>query len=364
LTEGHREVGNASHLVPDGAISPESIEALACEFQASRTFLSAVELGLFSTLAAEPLDVDAIAARLRLGASHRAVSDFLDALVALGLLERHEGRYSNTPASDLLLDEAKISYIGGLAELLAARGYDLWAALTPALRSGDLYGPGRGPSHGQAAQGKTLPGSPAGRRRFVRAMTAGSLHAAQLIAQRFPWDRYRTFLDVGTAEGCLPVQLALAHPQLSGGGLDLPDHRPFFDSYVASFGLGERLEFFAGDFLTDPLPAADVVVLGNILCIIDATGKRRVLEKVHSHLPPGGALIVYGSLIDDERRSNSAALLTALGLSLDPEKKLLFTPDTCGGWLREVGFSQVTAQPLDGPRTMVTALKSLPGEGR
>ncbi|MDQ6909645.1 MAG: acetylserotonin O-methyltransferase, partial [Actinomycetota bacterium] len=303
----------------------------------------------FTALAAEPLDVDEVAAKLRLGASRRAVSDFLDALVALGLLERDAGRYSNTPASDALLDEAKTSYAGGLGELLAARGYDLWATLTTALRTGDLH------SQGQS-RAKAASGSQNGTRRFVRAMTAGSMRAAQIMARQFPWDGYATFVDVGTAEGCLPVQLALARPHLSGWGLDLPAHRPFFESYVASFGLGDRLAFFAGNFLTDPLPATDVVVLGNILCILDPGDKRRVLERVHSHLPPGGALIVYGSLIDG-RRSNSAALLTALGLSLSPGEKLLFSADTCSGWLRELGFSQVTTQPLDGPRTMVTGLK-------
>ena len=62
-------------------------------------------------------------------------------------------------------------------------------------------------------------------------------------------------IDIGCAEGAVPVQIALAHEHITGGGFDLPAVGPIFDDYVARFGLGERLSFTAGDFFADPLPA-------------------------------------------------------------------------------------------------------------
>ncbi len=50
---------------------------------------------------------------------------------------------------------------------------------------------------------------PARLRQFLRAMTGVSTGAAIALARAFPWERYSTFVDVGTAEGCVPVQLAL-----------------------------------------------------------------------------------------------------------------------------------------------------------
>jgi methylase of polypeptide subunit release factors len=85
------------------------------------------------------------------------------------------------------------------------------------------------------------------------------------IAQKFPWGKYQTFADIGTAEGCLPVQVARAHPHLSGIGVDLPLLAPIFEAYVHAAGLSERLRFQAGDFFTDPMPQADVLVMGHIL---------------------------------------------------------------------------------------------------
>jgi hypothetical protein len=72
-------------------------------------------------------------------------------------------------------------------------------------------------------------------------MTGISMGAARAMADKFPWDRYRTVIDVGAAEGCVPVRLALRHPHLTGGGFDLPAVRPCFEQYVASAGLAERL---------------------------------------------------------------------------------------------------------------------------
>src|SRR5439155_23814746 len=84
---------------------PDAILRLGLAFQASKTLLSAIELGLFTELAKQPLDADALTARL--GLNGRGARDFFDALVALGMLDRSDGVYRNTPESDRFLDRAK-----------------------------------------------------------------------------------------------------------------------------------------------------------------------------------------------------------------------------------------------------------------
>ena len=79
---------------------------LAMGFGASKTLLSAVEIGVFGAFADGPLDLNAL--RVRLGLHERAARDFFDALVALGLLWRDDaGRYSNSEEADRFLDPAK-----------------------------------------------------------------------------------------------------------------------------------------------------------------------------------------------------------------------------------------------------------------
>src|SRR5207253_2443576 len=102
-------------------------------FWASKTVLSAVELRVFTVLARGPLDFHDL--QQRLGLNPRASRDFFDALVALNLLERREGKYSNTAATDLYLDRQKPTYAGGILEMCNARLYSDWSFLTEALKT-------------------------------------------------------------------------------------------------------------------------------------------------------------------------------------------------------------------------------------
>ena len=115
--------------------TPGAIMQLGAAFWASRTLLSAVELGLFTELAKGPRDGQALATALKL--HPRSWRDFFDALVALGMLKRDGENYSNAPDTDLFLDKAKPSYIGGILEMFAARLYGFWNGLTEALLTGE-----------------------------------------------------------------------------------------------------------------------------------------------------------------------------------------------------------------------------------
>jgi hypothetical protein len=325
---------------------------LGTAFWASKTLLSAVELGLFSELAAAgPMDAEAL--RERLGLHPRSARDFFDALLALGMLEREGGRYRNTPATELFLDRSKPSYVGGILEMLNARLFGFWNSLTEGLRTGQPQNEAK--SGGNLFE--ALYKDPQRLRGFAKAMSGISAGVAQAIATTFPWERYRTVIDVGCAEGCVPVQIARAHEHISGGGFDLPALEPLFEEHVAQAGLGERLRFHGGDFFADQLPAADVLIMGHILHDWDANEKRMLLEKAHAALPDGGALIVYEAIIDDDRRENAFGLLMSLNMLIETPAGFDYTAAECQGWMRDAGFRETYAQPLVGPDSMVVAVK-------
>ena len=284
----------------------------------------------------------------------RGARDFLDALVALRMLDRgDDGRYRNTPAADLFLDRGKETYVGGMLEMANARLYPFWGSLTEALRTGE--------PQNEAKRGgdvfREIYADPGRLRGFLKAMTGVSLGVAGAIAAKFPWRDRRTVVDVGCAEGALPVRVASAHPHLAGGGFDLPDVRPHFEAYVAAHGLSDRLSFHAGDFFADPLPRADVLVMGHILHDWDLDKKRLLLAKAFDALPPGGALVVYEALIDDARRENAFGLLMSLNMLIETRGGFDFTATDCVGWMREAGFREARAEHLAGPDSMVVGVK-------
>jgi hypothetical protein len=192
---------------------------------------------------------------------------------------------------------------------------------------------------------------------FMQSMTGLSMGAALALAEQFPWQRYRTVIDVGAAEGCVPVHLALRHPWLSGGGFDLPMVQPAFQEYVDAHGLADRLRFHPGDFFADPLPSADVLVMGHVLHNWSLEQKLELLGKAHHALPDGGALIVYESLIDDDRRTNTFGLTLSLAMLLVTHGGFGYTGVQCRSWMSEVGFRDSYVEPLSGLDSMVVGIK-------
>ena len=331
--------------------SPERIMQLGCGFWGSKTLLSAVELGVFTELAKGPLDGKTLASRLGLHA--RSYRDFFDALVALGVLERRRDLYFNAPETEQLLDRAKPSYMGGILEMANARLYAAWGALTQGLRTGER----QNETKDGADFFQELYSDPRRLREFLQAMTGVSMGAAKAIARKFPWDRYKTFVDVGTAQGGAAVQIARAHRHLSGVGYDLPTVGAIFEDYVRSFGLNDRLRFAAGDFFKDPLPAADVLVMGHILHDWNLEEKKRLIAKAYATLPPGGAFLVYEALIDDDRRRNAFGLLMSLNMLIETPGGFDYTGADCSQWMREAGFRETRVEHLVGPDSMVIGIK-------
>ena len=188
-------------------------------------------------------------------------------------------------------------------------------------------------------------------------MTAGSLVPARALSAAFPWDTCRTIIDVGAAQGCLPVEIAKRHPHLTGGGFDLPAVGPSFTGYVARNGLGERLTFHGGDFFTDPLPSADVLVMGRILHNWNLDIRKLLLRKAYVALPWGGSLIVCETLIDDERRTRAHSLLASLNMLLQTDCGSEFTGAECASWMHEAGFAAIVICPLGPLYSAVIARK-------
>ncbi|MHB8886064.1 MAG: methyltransferase [Methylovirgula sp.] len=333
------------------SISPAGIMQLGMAFWGSKTLLSAVELGVFSELAKCPQSLDSLSKKL--GLNPRGARDFFDALVALKILDRTDGLYSNTPETDLYLDRAKPTYVGGILEMANKRLYPFWGGLTEALRTGEAQNEAK---HGKNlfaelyADKDRLTG-------FLRAMTGVSLPSACAIAAQFDWAKVASFVDIGCAQGGLSAEVALAHPHLQGIGYDLPPVGPVFAQYCAERGIAARVKFQGGDFFEEALPSADVIVMGHILHDWNLEQKQMLIGKAFEALPKGGFLLVYDAMIDDERRQNAFGLLMSLNMLIETPGGFDYTGADCIGWMKQAGFGEVHVAPLEGAHSLAVAKK-------
>jgi precorrin-6B methylase 2 len=332
---------------------PQRLVEMGMAFWSSRLILSAMEAGVFTELAAGPRSPEELTQIL--GWHPRAAATALDALVEAGLLRRdRSGRYSNTVRTGLFLDRARPSYVGGLMELSSNRLYDLWSRLDDLLQTGR---PGADEERGDNEFFSMLYRDPVALRNFLSGMTGVSTGEATLLAARFPWRRFGTFVDVGCAQRALPVRVALTHPHLQGCGFDLPAVEPIFTEYVASFGLTERLGFVAGDFLEAPLPSADVLSFGHVFQGRSTTVRKELAAKVFDAINPGGALVIYDARIRLGHRNNYQSLLSSLNIMLESREGYESSTDECAEILRSTGVRGIKVRHLIGPASAVYGFK-------
>lgn len=333
-------------------IRPDRIAEIGKAFRASKALFSAVELGVFTALGKGPRTLNLL--RRDIGIAERGARDFFDALVALRLLERDAaGCYRNTPETDLYLDHAKRTYIGGELENFSKHGYPHWQFLTAALKTG----------RPQSVAGKggnyflNLYSDQSVLETYTEGMTGGARTIAPSILAKFPWHRYQTVVDIGCSQGGLLAEIARAHPHLTGVGFDLPPVRPRFEAYIEKQGLSSRLSFQAGDFHDSPLPAADVLILGRVLHNWDFATKMMLLTKAYDALPQAGALIVYERMIDDRRQQSAPALLASLNMLIMTEGGFDYTSADLLGWMKDVGFCHLHFETATNELSMVTGTK-------
>ena len=340
----------------ESTLDPGHIMQIGTGFMASKTLLSAVELELFTVLGQDALTGAELGARLGLAA--RAVPDFPDALVALGLLDRDgdgsDAGYRNTPDTAAFLDKASPAYVGGLLEMCNARLYGFWGDLTDGLRTG---APQNEIKQTGAPMFEALYAEPDRLEQFMNAMAGISLGPFMALAEQVDFSRYDTLCDVGGATGQLSIVVATRHPHLRCTSFDLPVVEPIARRRIEAAGMSDRVDAVAGDFFADDLPRADVITMGLILHDWNLERKMQLIRAAYDALPDGGALIAIENIIDDARRENAFGLLMSLNMLIEFGDAFDFTGADFDAWCREVGFTRTEVVPLAGPTSAAIAYK-------
>lgn len=338
------------------AVDPSHIMQVGMGFWPSKTLLSAVELEVFTQLGSDAMPGKQLGERL--GLHPRAIYDFLDALVALRLLERDgdgsAGRYRNTADTAAFLDKSSPTYIGGILEMCNARLYRFWGDLTEALQTGR---PQNEIKHTGRPMFEELYSDPARLQQFMEALQGISLANFQALAEKVDFSKYETICDVGGATGQLCTILATRHPHLRCTSFDLPVVAPIAERAIAAAGLSDRVAVASGDFLADPLPRADVITMGMILHDWNLERKRQLISSAYEALAEGGAFVIIENLIDDARRENAFGLMMSLNMLIEFGDAFDFTAGDFAGWCREAGFREVEIVPLAGPASAAIAYK-------
>ncbi|HEY5225360.1 MAG TPA: methyltransferase, partial [Methylovirgula sp.] len=251
------------------------------------------------------------------------------------------------------LDPASQTYLGGILVMASRRLYRHWSNLTEALQTGLQQNESKNSGDVFAA----LYADPTRLEQFLAAMAGVQQANFATLANLFDFGRFQVVCDVGGASAAQSLSIARRHPNVSLISFDLPEVTPHAKARIDAAGLAGRIETRSGSFLTDELPQADVILMGNILHDWGTTTKEMLIAKAHAAVAEGGAFIAIENIIDDARRENAMGLLMSLNMLIETPDGYDYTFAQFESWCRAAGFRSTEKIPLTGGASAAVAWK-------
>lgn len=319
-------------------VRPDRIIGMASAFYDSCVLFTASDLGVFAKLAEiGPADAATMATALHF--DERGARLLLDACVALELLNKDGGLYSNTSESSLFLVPGSPGDLSG-AIRYNRDVYPAWGKLRSLVQSGN---PVEKPeSH--------LGQDPERTRTFVLSMHYRALAIGRAVLGELDLAGCGTLLDVGGGPGTYSVLIAQAHPGISCTVLDLPDVVAVADELIRQQGYATQVKTLAGDYRTIQFPAGnDVINFFGMLHQESPESICALLKKAHAALNPGGIVNVMDMMTDSTHTKPKFSALFAVNMALTTENGWVFADSELTGWMEEAGFVDCSVKPLPPP---------------
>jgi acetylserotonin O-methyltransferase len=305
-------------------IPPDKIIELIEAFRRSKTMFAAVRLGIFDG---------------RRPADCKELARLLDACAALGLLEKRDGVYVNTPEADKYLRSDSPDSLTGYIHYSDEALYPMWAHLADAVREGtprwkQTFGVEGGIWAGYFRTEET-------KRNFLKGMHGFGRISSPAVAAAFDLGRFHRLIDLGGASGHLVQAIRERYPHIQAQVFDLPEVAKLYPGAIA------------GDFFVDPLPEADLYSVGRILHDWSDEKIHRLLARIYAALPDHGGLLVAEKLLTPGYIS---AHMQSLNMLINAEGRERSAAEY-EALLRAAGFSKVETRVTGAYLDAVLAIK-------
>ena len=316
--------------------------ALSTGFWAFKTLAAAHELDLFGRLAGGA-GITVAGLTQALGLHPRPAEMLLTGCAALGLLEKTDGRYRNTPLSEAYLVRGKPYYFGGFVQMADKRLYAGWGRLTEALRTN------RPTTWDPAVQSSMFDGEdPTMLALFWEAMHSVSTMTARKLGEAVDLSHFRRLLDIGGGSGAYDIELCKQYGALHATVFDLAHVAAIAAGKIAEAGLTDRIETAGGSFFEQLPNDHDLHLLSMIMHDWDEAKNRVLLRRSFEALPSGGAVVISELLVNDEKTGPAPAALMSLNMLIETEGRN-YTPTEYSAWLEEAGFRDIETVWFDAP---------------
>jgi SAM-dependent methyltransferase len=338
-----------SHQEGQPNVAPDRVLSFMWGYAAPLIIEAALRNRVFDALDGGAKTVDELATST--GASSRGLRAILNALVGLELLTKEPGeRYGLTLETATYLVRGKPRFLGGMIQHTSTQLIPKWLQLGEIVRTGQpaaaVNQEGPGSTFFQDFVEDLFPFNYAAARRL--AVASGVANASSVVR----------VLDLAAGSGVWGIALAQQSPHVQVWAVDWPAVLPATRRTTEKHGVADRFHFVEGDLLTADFGAGfQIATLGHILHSEGEERSRALLKKTFAALAPGGVIAVAEFLVDEGRTSPLRGLIFAVNMLVNTDRGDTFTLGEIGGWLTEVGFTNVRTVETSGPSPLILADK-------
>jgi len=308
----------------------ERINDIATGYVRSQVLFAAVEGHVFELLET-PRSAEDVAAQRNW--DRRGTRMLLDGLLALGLVEKQDGLYRNTPLASACLVPGGAAYQGHIIRH-HMHGAPLWQRLGEAVRTG------------KGMRGERRERSPEELRDFILGMSDIAKFSVEEVLKAYDFSVYHSLLDAGGGPATYSIGFLNKYPNLQATVFDLPEVIPIAREQAGKAGLEGRMSFLPGDLNKDDLGEGyDLVLVSNIIHSLSPDQNRALVRKCYEAMISGGLLVIKDFLVDNERTGPPFSLLFALRMLLGTGAGDAYTFAEVEQWTHNAGFR--TGRALD-----------------
>jgi SAM-dependent methyltransferase len=308
---------------------------------AAKQLFIANEVGLFEQLGTGPRTLDDLATQT--GVPRRTLRIVADAMVALGLVDRHDGHYQNGPAATAFLSGATSIDLCPVLRFFNHISYRAWLGLEAAVRSGQAQ-----TKHGHFSEEE--------QRIFSAGVAAFTAGTAQALAATYDFGRHRRVLDLGGGTGSFLRAVLRRHSGLRATLFELPTVVPVARQHLAADPTTSRVEVMAGDFFQDPLPDGhDAIIVANVVHLFSPEQNRALLRHLRAHVAAGARLLLVDFWTNPTHTEPLLAALLAGEFLVIAGDGDVYSEEEVRDWLEQTGWRFVERTSLTGASGLVTA---------
>jgi SAM-dependent methyltransferase len=314
---------------------PGSLLEISGYYWKTCTLHAAVKLDIFTVIGDDTMTGTKIADRI--GANPDATDRLLNALVAMGLLEKEGETFLNVESAGRFLRKDSKAYLGYMIQhhhhLVSS-----WSKLDQAVLSGT------------PTRNRTSFSDESVREAFLMGMFNNAMLQAPALVDSIDLSENRNLLDLGGGPGTYAIHFCQKNPQLNAVVFDLPTTQPYAEKTIAKFGLSERISFLAGDYVTEPLQGQyDAIWMSHILHGEGPSDCLDIIQKAAAALEPGGILLIHEFILDDTKDGPLFAALFSLNMLTGTPDGRSYNQQELSDMMTQAGLSDIQRSPYRGP---------------